>query len=46
LLDGRLEPLPGKGPADLVTLAKADAFVWIDPGGLEAGVKVRYLPIV
>jgi len=46
LVDGRLQPLPGKGSADLITLAKADAFAWIEPGGLEAGIKVRYLPIV
>jgi molybdopterin molybdotransferase len=46
LVEGRLEPLPGKGSADLVTLAKADAFAWVDPGGLEAGAKVRYLTIL
>ena len=46
LVDGRLEPLPGKGSADLVTLAKADACAWIEPPGQEAGVKVRYLTIV
>ncbi|WP_257310753.1 molybdopterin molybdotransferase MoeA [Geothrix fuzhouensis] len=46
LAEGRLEPLPGKGSADLVTLAKADAFAWIDVGGLEAGVKTRYLTVV
>lgn len=46
LVDGRLAPLPGKGSADLVTLAQADAFAWIDQGGLEAGAKVRYLPIL
>jgi molybdopterin molybdotransferase len=46
LVEGRLEPLPGKGSADLVTLAKADAFAWIDEGGLEAGAKTRWLPIV
>jgi molybdopterin molybdotransferase len=46
LLEGRLEPLPGKGPADLVTLAKADAFAWIEAPGQEAGGKVRYLPVV
>jgi len=46
LLAGRLDPLPGKGSADLVTLAKADAFAWIDQGGLEAGTKARWLPIV
>jgi molybdopterin molybdotransferase len=46
LVDGRLEPLPGKGSADLVTLAKADACAWIDQGGLEAGVKTRWLPVI
>jgi len=46
LLEGRLEPLPGKGSADLVTLAKADAFAWIDQGGLEAGAKTRWLPVL
>jgi molybdopterin molybdotransferase len=46
LMDGRLEPLVGKGSADLITLARADAFAWIAQGGLEAGAKVRYLPIV
>jgi hypothetical protein len=46
LLDGRLEPLPGKGPADLVSLARADAFAWIEAPGQEAGGKVRYLPVL
>jgi molybdopterin molybdotransferase len=46
LVDGRLEPLPGKGSADLVTLAKADACAWIDSPGQEPGDKVRYLTIV
>jgi len=46
LLEGRLEPLPGKGSADLVTLAQADAFAWIDQGGLEAGAKTRWLPVL
>lgn len=46
LMDGRLAPLPGRGSADLVTLAQADAFAWIDSPGQEAGAKVRYLPIV
>lgn len=46
LREGKLEPLPGKGSADLVTLAQADAFAWIEQGGLEAGVKVRYLGVV
>ena len=46
LVEGRLDPLPGKGPADLVTLAKADAFAWIEPPGQEPGAIVRYLPIM
>ena len=46
LVDGHLQPLPGKGSADLVTLAQADAFAWIDPGGLEAGTKTRWLAVV
>jgi molybdopterin molybdotransferase len=46
LVEGQLEPLPGKGPADLVTLAKADAFAWIEPGGLESGSKTRWLPVL
>lgn len=46
LLEGCLEPLPGKGSADLVTLARADAFAWIEAPGEEAGTKVRYLMVV
>ncbi|GLH73658.1 molybdopterin molybdenumtransferase MoeA [Geothrix limicola] len=46
LVEGRLEPLPGKGSADLVTLARADALAWIDAGGLEAGTKTRWMPVV
>jgi molybdopterin molybdotransferase len=46
LIEGRLDPLPGKGSADLVTLAKADACAWIEPGGAAEGTKVRYLPII
>ena len=46
LLDGRLEPLPGKGSADLVTLAQADAFAWIEAPGREPGAEVRYLTVV
>ncbi|WLT32061.1 molybdopterin molybdotransferase MoeA [Geothrix sp. PMB-07] len=46
LVEGRLEPLPGKGSADLVTLGHADAFAWIDQGGLETGAKTRYLAIL
>ncbi len=45
LVDGQLEPLPGKGSADLITLARADACAWIDQGGLDAGVKTRWLPL-
>lgn len=43
---GTLHPLPSKGSGDLVTLAQADACAWIEPGGLEAGTKVRYLAVV
>jgi molybdopterin molybdotransferase len=46
LLEGRLEPLPGKGSADLITLAKADAFAWIEAPGQEPEAKVRYLTVV
>ncbi len=46
LVDGKLEPLPGKGSADLVTLAKADACAWIESPSQEAGAKVRYLTIL
>lgn len=45
-LDGQLEPLPGKGSADLVTLARADAFAWIEAPGQKAGDQVRYLTVV
>jgi molybdopterin molybdotransferase len=43
---GELQPLPSKGSGDLITLARADACAWIEPGGLEAGVKTRYLTVV
>lgn len=43
---GQLHPLPGKGSADLVTLARADAFAWIEAPGEEAGTKVRHLMVV
>jgi molybdopterin biosynthesis enzyme len=46
LVEDRLEPLPGKGPADLVTLARADACAWVEAPGQGPGDKVRYLPIV
>ena len=46
LIEGRLHPLAGKGSADLVTLAQADALAWIEPGGMEAGVKTRWLPVL
>jgi len=45
-VEDRLEPLPGRGSADLVTLARADAFAWIEPPGQEAGAKVRYLTVL
>jgi molybdopterin molybdotransferase len=44
--DGTLHPLASKGSGDLVTLAQADACAWIEPGGLEAGAKTRYLAVV
>ena len=46
LKDDQLHPLTSKGSADLVTLAQADAFAWIEAPGQEAGSKVRYLPIL
>jgi molybdopterin biosynthesis enzyme len=46
LLDGELHTLSGKGSADLITLARADVCAWIEPGGMEAGVKTRYLPVL
>ncbi|GLH67389.1 molybdopterin molybdotransferase MoeA [Geothrix edaphica] len=46
LEDGQLHPLPGKGSADLVTLARADAFAWIEAPGQEAGARVRYLTVM
>jgi molybdopterin molybdotransferase len=46
LVDGQLHPLSSKGSADLVTLAQADAFAWIDPPGEEPGTKVRYLTVL
>ncbi len=46
LVDNQLQPLPGKGSADLITLAQADAFAWIEPGGLDAGAKTRWLAVV
>lgn len=46
LEDGQLHPLPGKGSADLVTLARADAFAWIEAPGQEPGAEVRYLTVV
>ena len=44
--DGGLHPLASKGSGDLVTLAQADACAWIEPGGLEAGAKTRWLPVL
>lgn len=46
LEDGALHPLPSKGSGDLVTLAQADACAWIEPGGLEAGARTRWLPVL
>lgn len=46
LKDDQLHPLTSKGSADLVTLAQADAFAWIDAPGQEAGAKVRWLPVL
>lgn len=46
LLDGELHTLSGKGSADLITLARADVCAWIEPGGMEAGVKTRYLQVL
>ncbi len=46
LVEGHLQPLPGQGSADLITLAKADAFAWIEPPGQEPGGKVRYLTVL
>lgn len=42
--EDHLVPLPNRGSGDLVTLAKADACVWIPPGGAEPG-PVRYLDL-
>ncbi len=44
--DGLLHPLPSKGSGDLVTLARAEACAWIEPGGLEAGAETRWLPVL
>ena len=46
LQEGELHTLGGKGSADLITLAKADVCAWIEPGGMDSGVKTRYLPIL
>ena len=46
LADGQLHPLPGKGSADLVTLAQADAFAWVEAPGQQAGDQVRYLTVM
>jgi molybdopterin molybdotransferase len=46
LVEGHLHPLPGKGSADLVTLAQADGLAWIEPGGMESGVKTRWMPVL
>ncbi len=44
--DGELHTLGGKGSADLITLARADACAWIEPGGMEGGAKTRYLTLL
>jgi molybdopterin molybdotransferase len=41
----RLLPLESRGSADLVRLARADAFAWIPEGGMAAG-PTRYLDVV
>jgi molybdopterin molybdotransferase len=46
LQDGELHTLGGKGSADLITLARADVCAWVEPGGMDAGVKTRYLPVL
>jgi molybdopterin molybdotransferase len=46
LVGDLLEPLPSKGSADLITLARADAFAWIEPPGQGPGDRVRYLPVL
>lgn len=45
-VDGLLHPLPSKGSGDLVTLARAEACAWVEPGGLEAGAPTRWLPVL
>jgi molybdopterin molybdotransferase len=40
-----LTPLPSKGSADLVTLARADALAWIPEGGMAPG-ETRYLVLL
>jgi molybdopterin molybdotransferase len=45
-VDGLLHPLPSRGSGDLVTLARAEACAWIEPGGLEAGAPTRWLPVL
>ncbi|HJU83503.1 MAG TPA: molybdopterin molybdotransferase MoeA [Holophagaceae bacterium] len=42
---GLLTPLRSQGSGDLVTLARAAACAWIQPGGAEAGA-VRYLELI
>jgi molybdopterin molybdotransferase len=41
-----LHPLPSQGSADLITLARADACAWIEPGGLAAGAETRWLSVL
>lgn len=44
-VEGRaLHPLPSRGSADLVRLARADACAWIPPGGMGPG-NTRYLSL-
>lgn len=42
----RLQPLPTRGSADLVTLAQADAFAWIEAPGAGAEAEVRFLTVL
>ena len=45
LLEDRLQPLAFRGSADLITLAQADACVWVPAGGAEAGTS-RYVDLL
>ena len=46
LADGQLHPLPGQGSADLVTLARADAFAWIEWLARSRGLRSAILMVV